>query len=95
MKMTKREFIEHLDKYPDDFEMDLGYYFLMDPSTEEEAPRIFNSVFEIPILGTAADEESKVIKFVLNQSNEKAIERISKGFDPFDQAPSDESSDDS
>lgn len=95
MKMTKREFVEQLDKYPDDFEMDLGYYFLVDASNDDEPPRIWNSVYEIPILGTAADEENKVIKFVLDKSNEGAIERISKGYDPLDEAPSDETSDDS
>ena len=83
MKMTKRELIEHLDKYPDDYEIDLGYYFMSDVSAEDEDSSYFPSVFEVPIIGTAADEESKVIKFVLNKSNEKTLERISNGYDPI------------
>lgn len=95
MKMTKREFIEQLDKYPDDYEMDLSYYFMADPSSDEEESRYFQSLFEVPIIGTAADKDSKVIKFVLNRSNEKTLKRISDGYDPIIIGIDDKKSDDS
>ena len=83
MKITKRELIKHLEQYPDDYAVDLSHYFLVDVSDIHEEPRFFNAMFEIPIRGTAADEENKLIKFILDKAHEDVLTRISKGEAPI------------
>ncbi len=84
MKLSKKELIDHLEQYPDDYELNLSHYFLVEaePSTtgkNKGKPRFTHAQINIPITGTAADKNSKEIRFVLKSSNAEVLKRIEVG----------------
>ncbi len=84
MKLTKTEIIKHLDKYPDDYELNLSHYFLVEatPATKGKnkgKPKFMDALVTLPISGTAADENTKEIRFVLSSANEDVLKRIEEG----------------
>ena len=88
MKLTKKEIIDHLEQYPDDYELNLGHYFLVEgtPATKGKnkgKPKFMDAVVHIPITGTAADADKKEIRFVLQSSNEVVLKRIEDGVHPL------------
>jgi hypothetical protein len=84
MKLSKKELIDHLNQYPDDYELNLSHYFLVEgtPSTKGKnkgKPKFMQAQVNLPIVGTAADKDNKEIRFVLNSSNEDVLKRIEEG----------------
>lgn len=84
MKLTKKALIEHLDQYPDDYELNLSHYFLVEvtPNTKGKdvgKPKFLQAQVNLPITGTAANEVSKEIRFVLSSSSGDALKRIEEG----------------
>jgi TolA-binding protein len=98
MKLTKKEILSHLDQYPDDYELNLSHYFLVEvtPGTRGKnkgKPRFVDAQVNLPISGTAADAENKEIRFVLNAANEDVLKRIEQGnVHPIAQAEPEEKS---
>lgn len=84
MKLTKKELIDHLDQYPDDYELNLSHYFLVEVSPAAKGknkgkPNFMQAQVNIPIVGTAADKKSKEIRLVLKSSDSEVLERIEQG----------------
>ena len=84
MKLTKKEIINHLDQYPDDYELNLSHYFLVEATpatkgTNKGKPKFMDAMVTLPISGTAADEDTKEIRFVLSSANEDVLKRIEEG----------------
>lgn len=84
MKLSKKELIDHLDQYPDDYELNLSHYFLVEstPYTKGKnagKPKFLQAQVNLPISGTAADADNKEIRFVLDAANEDVLKRIEQG----------------
>jgi len=79
MKMTKKELIDHLEEYPDDFELNLAYYFMVNSGTDEKNESLYCATVNLPIQGTAADQDTKQIRFVLDDSSHESLKRIEGG----------------
>lgn len=85
MKLTKKEMINHLEQYPDDYELNLSHYFLVEEVSKEThgedkgKTKFMHAIINIPIVGTAADKKSKEIRFVLRSSNKSVLDRIESG----------------
>ncbi len=84
MKLTKKELIDHLEQYPDDYTLNLSHYFLVGGSLESKGKnkgkhKFINAQVNLPISGTAADVSNKEIRFVLKSSNEEVLKRIEQG----------------
>ncbi len=76
MKLTKKEIIEHLEQYPDDYELVLSHYFQIQAGGDEENPSLYCAQVNLPVMGTAADEEKKEIRLVLDSSSGESMRRI-------------------
>ncbi len=84
MKLTAKEMINQLKQYPDDYELNLSHYFLVKVSEEtggrnKGKEKFMHSMINIPIVGTAADKNSKEIRLVLRSSNKEVLDRIEAG----------------
>lgn len=84
MKLTKKELIDHLEQYPDDYTLNLSHYFLVEESLKPKGknkgkPKFMKALVNLPISGTAADVSNKEIRFVLKSSNKEVLQRIEEG----------------
>ncbi len=93
MKLTKKDIIDHLEQYPDDYELNLSHYFLVEvsPATKgrnKGKPKFVDAMVNLPITGTAADADAKEIRFVLQSSSDVVMKRIEEGgVHPLPEAP--------
>lgn len=77
--MKKRDLIEYLSKYPDDYDVCLSTYMIvpaeaMDEDLLEEGD--FQVVVDHPIIGIAANDETQEIRFILSNSDMECAEDI-------------------
>jgi len=68
--MNKLQLIEYLKDCPDDYEMVLSQFSILDESDGTA------SIWDIPIMGIVWRDETKEISFIANSSTEQALDQL-------------------
>lgn len=81
--MKVEDLIEELSKYPKDYDVDISSYMTVKMDEDNEIDKDFTIVVDHPIIGLASNDETREIRFVIQGSEQDAVEDSDGGMDKW------------